>query len=65
VEGQRTHKWDGSNFLSDRLSDPLAVANRAQSLSVTAGTAAKLVTGGVAGQSGNAGQFSPCSSAGT
>jgi hypothetical protein len=47
-------EWDGAAFKSIKLADPMHIIS-AQS-DVTAASAAMLVTGGVAGQSGDAGQ---------
>jgi len=47
-------EWNGTTFGARRLSDPLHVQSGVRD--VTAGTPPALVTGGVAGQSGDAGQ---------
>ncbi|MDR3578019.1 MAG: cohesin domain-containing protein [Anaerolineaceae bacterium] len=49
-------EWDGSNFKSSRLGDPFQVMNLAQGTSVTSATSPRLINGGLAGQSGDAGQ---------
>ena len=48
-------EWNGSAFLTNKLADSMHIIS-SQSNDVTAGTPAKFVTGGVAGQSGDAGQ---------
>jgi hypothetical protein len=49
-------EWNGSNFLSHRLTDSLHVLNPAQRKDVTANTPSLLLTGNISGQNRDSGQ---------
>jgi hypothetical protein len=56
ITNWRLTEWNGSSFLSHRLTEPVHVLNPAQSKDVTANTPPLLITGNVSGQNRDSGQ---------